>query len=95
MSQKIEVFRLTAFDTSKCYELASEIVTESKWPNQKYYTTKPLKYLGAYIFSERWGHGDSRGGAENFKDSDGNIQRIVYDYDGRTCFREVYRNNNH
>lgn len=84
---EIEVFRLTAFETNKCYELASETKTEGKWPNQKYYTTKPLQYLGAYMFSERWGSGDNRGGAENFKDNDGNIKRIEYDYDGMTCFR--------
>lgn len=93
MCQEVEVFRLTTFDTNKCYAFASETKTVGKWPNQKYYATKPLQYVGAYMYSERWGNGDSRGGAENFKDMDGNIKRVVYDYDGMTCFREMECNN--
>lgn len=90
MSQEVEVFRLTRFDTSKCYEYATETKVEGIWPNQKYYALTPLQYLGTYMYSERWGTtGDSRGGAENFKDLEGNIRRIVYDYDGMICFREV------
>ena len=89
MSQEVEVFRLIKFDTSKCYEYATETKAEGNWPNQKYYALTPLQYLGTYLYSERWGTGDSRGGAENFKDLEGNIKRIVYDYEGMTCFREV------
>ena len=89
MSQEVEVFRLIEFDTSKCYELASETKAEGKWPTQKYYALSPLQYLGAYLYSERWGSGDNRGGAENFKNTDGKTIRIVYDYNGMTCFRVV------
>lgn len=89
MSQAVEVFRLTQFDTNKCYEFASEIKTEGIRPNQKYYALTPLQYVGTYMYSETWGSGDNRGGAEYFKDSEGNLRRIVYDYEGKTCFREV------
>ena len=89
MSQKVEVFRLIEFDTSKCYECATETKAEGIWPNEKYYALTQLQFLGAYMYSERWGYGDSRGGAEYFKDLEGNIRRIMYDYKGMTCFREV------
>jgi hypothetical protein len=89
MSRPDEVFRLTEFDTNKCYEFALETKTEGKLPHQKYYALTPLQYVGAYMYSERWGTGDNRGGAENFKDMEGVTKRIVYDYDGMICFREV------
>ena len=84
----VEVFRLIKFDTSKCYEFALKTKTVGRYPNEKYYTTNPLKYLGKYTHSEEWGYGDGHGGAENFNDN-GVKHRIVYDYEGKTCFREV------
>ena len=85
---EVEVFRLIKFDTSKCYEFALKTKTVGRYPNEKYYTTNPLKYLGKYTHSEDWGYGDGHGGAENFNDN-GVKHRIVYDYEGKTCFREV------
>lgn len=85
---EVEVFRLIKFDTSKCYEFALKTKTVGRYPNEKYYTTNPLKYLGTYTHSEDWGCGDGHGGAENFNDN-GVKHRIVYDYEGKTCFREV------
>jgi hypothetical protein len=82
----VEVFRLTKFDKDKCYEFALRTKTEGKWPNQIYYTENPLQYLGKYTHSESWGYGDGSGGAENFDDN-GRKNRIVYDYEGNTCFR--------
>ena len=84
---EVEVFRLTTFDKEKCYEFA--LSTRNDWRNNKYYTTNPLQYIGKYVSSERWGSGDGSGGAENFIDDNGNNHRIEYDYDGKTCFREV------
>lgn len=82
-----EVFRLTKFSTDVDYEFAMKTRTFGKWPNEKYYTTNKLQYLGKYVNSESWGFGDSRGGAENFIDETGKKSKIIYDYDGLTCFR--------
>ena len=85
----VEVFRIIKFDKDKCYEVALKTKTEGKWPNQRYYTKNPLKYVGKYTHSERWGgFGDGSSGAENFDDN-GTKNRIVYDYEGNICFREV------
>ena len=85
---EIEVFRLCTFDTNKFYEFALKTRTEGKYPNQKYYSTNSLQYLGRYTHSERWGFHDGSGGAENFENNGEKI-KIVYDYHGDTCFREV------
>lgn len=83
-----EVFRVIKFDKDKCYEFALKTNTEGMWPNEKHYTEHPLQYLGKYTHSEFWGSGDGRTGAEYFDDN-GKKTRIEYDYEGRTCFREV------
>jgi len=81
-----EVFRLDTkdFDANKCYEFALYTRTTGRWPDEKYYTTNPMKYLGKWISSEEWGWGDNHGGAETFEK-----HRIVLDYAGKSCFREV------
>ena len=84
MFKEVEVFRLTKFDTYKCYEFALKTRTK----DNKHYTTNELQYLGHYIRSEEWGQGDNHGGAEIFGDGHNEI-RIVYDYEGNTCFREA------
>ena len=71
--------RLSVDTTIYCFILAK---------NNKHYTTNELQYLGHYIRSEEWGQGDNHGGAEIFGDGHNEI-RIVYDYDGNTCFREA------
>jgi len=90
MSEKgVEVFRVISFDPTKTYQFAFYTFRQGVWPNEKYFTTEPLKFLGNYIRSERWGGtGDGSSGAEIFNDN-GVINRVVYDYEGRTCFREV------
>lgn len=85
---EVEVFRLTKFDKNKCYEFALKTRSEGRWPNEKHYTTNPLQYLGMYTRSEEWGYNDNHGGAEYFDDN-GEVNRIEYDYEGKTCFREV------
>lgn len=86
----MEVFRLTSFDKNKYYQFALKTKTIGVFPNEKYYTTHDLQYLGRYTHSERWGFGDDSSGAEYFDDN-GTINRIEYDYGGRTCFRELQR----
>jgi len=90
MLEETEVYRLTEFDTNKCYEFALKTRTVGTYPNDKHYTTNKLQYLGKYTHGERWGYGDGRGGAENF-DNERVKTRIVYDYEGTTCFREVHK----
>ena len=87
-TKEVEVFRLIRFEKDKCYEFALCTRTVGKYPDDKYYTTNSLQYLGKYIKSERYGYGDGGGGAEHFDNNGVKIQ-IVYDYEGRTCFREV------
>jgi len=81
-----EVFRRTTFDENKCYEFALYTMKEGKWPNEKYYTTNPLQYVGRHINTERVGIDED--GTEIFDDN-GNINRVELDYEGKTCFREV------
>lgn len=85
-----EVFRMTKFSKDKCYHFALYSKKIGKWPDDKYYAnTELLEYLGYWVNSERWGGcGDGSGGAENFNNN-GKINRIVYDYDGKTCFVEA------
>jgi hypothetical protein len=90
MSEETRVFRLTSedFNKSKCYAFALMTRRVGSFPNEKYYTTNPLQYLGKHIRSEEWGSRDQHSGAETF-DNHGKETRIGYDYDGLTCFREV------
>jgi|LauGreStaDraftv2_3_1035109.scaffolds.fasta_scaffold411808_1 hypothetical protein len=88
MTEEVEVFRWSEFDKNKCYGFALKTRTEGKYPTQKYYTTNTIQYLGKYVNSERWGFGDNHGGAENFENN-GVKHRVVYDYEGRTCFKEI------
>ena len=83
-----EVFRYIKLSQEKEYYSALRTRSEGIWPNQKYYTTNPLQYVGKYIGSERWGFGDGSGGTELFI-LDGKQVRIELDYEGRTCFKEV------
>jgi len=90
-----EVFRLTTFDTDKCYEFALSTRKEGKYPNEKYFTTNPLQYAGKYLRSNRGRGGDGGAPAEIFDDGtvneNGTVneKKVYYDYDGLTCFREV------
>jgi len=78
----------SAFNQNDCYEYALYTRREGRYPNEKYYTTNPLQYLGKFTHNEEWGYGDQHGGAHNFNDN-GTPHRIVLDYEGKTCFRKV------
>jgi hypothetical protein len=90
-SNETEVFRLTRFSKDKAYEFALYTTKIGSFPNNKYYAnTNSLQYLGYWVSSERWNSlCDGSGGAENFVNN-GIINRIEYDYEGRTCFVETY-----
>jgi len=86
---EVEVFRYceSDFDKNKVYDYALYTRSVNPWPNTKYYTTNKLQYVGKYLRTESWGMGDASGCASYF-DNNGEIIRIEYDYDGKTCFRE-------
>jgi hypothetical protein len=93
--EETEVFRLDSksappnnFDKTKCYAFALYSRKEGEWPNERYYTSHPLQYLGKHVRSEEWSSGHHHGGAEIFV-HDGKETRIVFDYDGKTCFKIV------
>ena len=95
MQGSTQVYRLGKTDfeqeqnKGKCYAFALRTSKSGKWPNETYFTTNPLQYLGSHMHSEEWGQGDGGGGAETFIDNEGKTTRIEYDYDGNTCFVEV------
>ena len=88
-NNKVEVFRTLEFVPGKEYEYAFYTTREGHWPNERYFTTNPLKYLGKYAYSKRFGgFGDGSRGSEHFI-NDGIKVEVEYDYEGKTCFREV------
>lgn len=80
-----EVFRICNFEKNVNYAFALKTRTEGSWPNQRYYTTHVLQYVGKHVNSARWGYRDNGGGSETF-DNNGVKTEIVYDYEGNTCF---------
>ncbi len=90
-NNKVEVFRTVEFVPGKEYEFALYTTREGNWPNERYFTTNPLKYLGKYMYSKRFGgFGDGSRGSEHFI-KDGLKVEVEYDYEGKTCFREAQR----
>lgn len=87
--EEIEVFRMSLFSKEKEYEFALKTRTHGRWPNEKHYTTNPLRFVGKYLRSEdNGGLYDNSGGSEVFL-LNGKEVKIVLDYEGHTCFREV------
>ena len=84
---EVEVFRLCDFDKDSYYEHA--IYTRRVWdyPTEMYFTTNVPQFVGKHVRGERWGGHDGSGGAEIFMDDSGKETRIVYTYEGTTCFR--------
>ena len=84
---KIEVFRLTP-EVGKCYSTAEFTEKVGRYPNiELYYTTYPLRYVGRYLRTERYGSGDGMT-ATSFFDNNGIINMVEYTYEGTTCFVE-------
>jgi hypothetical protein len=96
MVEETEVFKLYSnweppenFDKTKCYAYAHYTRKEGTGPyNYKYFTTRPLEYLGKHVRSEKW----QEGGAEIFIHN-GKETRIPYDifdyYQGTICYKIV------
>lgn len=88
MNMEVEVFRLTTFEKDVNYAVALKTRTSGTYPNEKYYTTHDLHFVGKHVNSNRWGYHDNSGGSETF-DNNGKITEIVYDYAGNMCFVNV------
>ncbi len=78
---EVEVFRLTTFEKDVNYAVALKTKTVGSYPNEKYYTTHELHFVGKHKYSTR---SDNSGGSETF-DNNGKITEIV-DYTGNMCF---------
>lgn len=78
---EIEVYRLTP-EEGKCYEYAECTRKEGSWPNEQYYTTNSLIYVGKFIRHESKGYRDN---AEHWDVFENGI--VTYSYSGNTCFR--------
>lgn len=89
MSQ-IEVFRDRP-EQGKYYEYAECTLKVGVYPNQRYFTDVPPKYVGKLIRNESGGFGDGSWATDYFENEKGEIVVVNYSYEGRTCFREVER----
>ena len=84
---EVEVFRLTP-EVGKFYYTAEYTKKVGTYPNYQYYTTNPLRYVGKFLRTERYGSGDGMT-ATSFFDDKGTINRVVYTYEGTTSFVEL------
>ena len=85
---EIEVFRMQPV-VNKCYEHAEYTRREGRYPNERYFTNVPPRYVGEFIRQERGGWGDNGWATDYFRDLNGNEVVVNYSYEGRTSFREV------
>ena len=88
---EIEVFRLTP-EEGKYYQTTTWTRSTGRWPNNKYYSTNELQYVGKFIRHESYGFHDN---AKHWDIFDNNgIEIIVnYTYEGTTSFVEFKQKN--
>jgi hypothetical protein len=86
--KEIEVFRMKPI-IGQCYASAKYTRTTGIWPNQKYYTSNQLIYMGRFVESKTYGGGNGARYYEYFDNNNGEINELEYDYDGMTCLIEV------
>jgi hypothetical protein len=84
-----EVYYSIVPEVGHCYEYAEATRKQGKYPNERYFTTNPLRYVGEFIRSVRGGNSEYGGFCAYFLDNHGKEQRVDYSYEGKTCFREV------
>jgi hypothetical protein len=75
---EVEVFPMDKFEKNKFYAFAL-YTREYNSPDYKifkYFTTNPLQNAGYHVSSARWGHADSSGGYDTFKDLNGKETHI-------------------
>jgi len=76
-----EVYRLTP-EKGKYYEYAECTRKEGKWPNERYYTTNALEFVGKFIEHKSEGYRDNAHHWDIFENG-----MVRYSYEGNTCFR--------
>jgi len=76
-----EIFRITP-EEGKSYEYAECTRKEGKYPNERYYTTKSLQFVGKFIKHESTGYRDNAHHWDVFENG-----VVHYSYSGNTCFR--------
>ena len=86
--EEIEVFRLTP-EIGKYYETALVTRKEGRYPNNKYYTTGHLRYVGEFIMQMRCGFGDGVQVVDIFENQYNVKVNVYYTYEGTTAYREV------
>ena len=86
--EEIEVFRLTP-ELGKYYETALLTRKEGRYPDEKYYTTGHLRYVGKFIVQMRCGFGDGVQVIDIFENEHHQKVNVYYTYEGTTAFREV------
>jgi hypothetical protein len=83
-----EVFRMTP-QFGKFYEHAEYTCQVGRYPNEKYYTNIPPRYVGQLIERAQGGWGDGSWRTDYFANENGVKVAVNYSYEGRTSFREV------
>jgi hypothetical protein len=82
-----EVFRIIP-QINKAYETAICTRKTGIHPNDRYYTTNPVVYVGITIKNFSYNHRDASYGYVLFS-KNGIEEKVEYTYEGTTCFREV------
>ena len=84
---EIQVFRLTP-EVGRFYYTTTYTRKAGKWPNETYYSTKALRYVGQFVKHYQLGAGDGAIHYDIFKDGD-KVNKVDYTYEGTTCFVET------
>ena len=84
---EIEVFRIVP-KVGKFYYTAKYTHKTGVYPNEKYFTVKPLHFVGSYVKELRYGWGDG-GLVKAVFNNKGTEIVVDYDYDGTVCFIET------
>ena len=87
MTNKVQVYRLTPQE-GKYYMTTTWTEREGKYPNEKYYTTNELKYVGKFLRHESYGYRDNALHKDIF-DNNGVENEVIYTYEGTTSFLEI------
>ena len=85
---KIEMFRISP-EINKYYEYAEYTYKEGKWPNERYFVTGLLQYVGLFIRRVEGGYCDNNWRIDYFQNENCDEIEVHYSYEGKTCFREV------
>ena len=87
MTNKVQVFRLTP-EVNKYYMTTTWTEREGKWPNEKYYSTNEIKYVGRFLRHVSHGYRDNASHMDIF-DNNGVEEIVNYTYEGTTSFIET------